>query len=240
MRIKVIPLSSLSLALLVLWCSSIVLSYYAVMTFEAGILITKSGTPEHNVYAEHGILENIQTLLLAMSCIGFVLTAMKMDQSNREIPQFMALLMVAFIVRELGFDKISKEKILFFAGDGRLLYGVPLVGLALKICANYKFYFKHLNFFLSTRSFQYLGVSALCYGLLGGIFDKSYIEVAHPGLWEESFELAACLLLFVVGCRTMRSDLPLCYRYVKCASARPKEQDFTNKGHWHKEGIDGF
>lgn len=209
MKIKVIPLSSLSFALVVLWFSSIVLSYCAVMTFEAGVIITRSGAIEHSIYAEHGALENIQTLLLAISCVGFVVTAMKMDQGDREIPQFLALLMVAFIVRELSIDKISNEKILFFAGDVRLLYVVPLVGLGLKICAKYKFYFKHLKVFFSTRSFQYLGVSALCYVLLGRIFDKSYIEVAHPGLWEESFELAACLLLFVVGCRTMRSDLSL-------------------------------
>ena len=208
MKIKAILLSSLSLTLFVLWLSTIVLSYYAVMTFEAGIIITKSGAIEHSIYAEHGTLENIQALLLALSCAGFAFTAVKMEQGNRDIPQFLALLMVAFIVRELGIDKISKGTILLFAGDGRLLYLVPLVGLGLKICANYKFYFKHLNVFFSTGSFQYLGVSALCYVLLSRIFDKNYIEVAHSGLWEESFELAACLLLFVVGCKTMRSDLP--------------------------------
>jgi len=165
------------------------------------------GAIENILYTEHGLIENIQVALLAFACLGFAISARKLQQHGKDIAQFFALLMVAFIVRELGLDAISETTVALFPGDGRLIYVIPLVALVVKMLLDYQFYLKHLAIFFSTRSFQYVAISAICYGILSRVFEKSYLEVAYSGFWEESVEVAACLLLFAVGCRTIKPDL---------------------------------
>jgi hypothetical protein len=76
-----------------------------------------------------------------------------------------------------------------------------------KALFNYKFYLKHFSVFLGAPSFQYLSLAAILYGVISRIFEKNYMQVTHSGFWEESAEIAACLLLFAIGCRIIGSDL---------------------------------
>lgn len=207
MRFRFIPFSPLTTTLIITWLAITLLSYYAITSMNLDLVENEFGVTENILLTEHGLIENIQVALLALSAVGFALVARKMQDYSKDITQFLALLMVAFIVRELGLDAISETKLLLFAGDGRLIYVVPLVALAFKMLLRFSFYFQYLAIFFSTRSFQYIGMSAICYGFLSRAFEKAYIDVAHLGLWEESVEVAACLLLVAVGCRTIEPDL---------------------------------
>ena len=207
MKLPFIPLSCLTTILLLAWLAITSLSYYAMTSMGLDMVESEFGAIENILYTEHGLIENIQVALLAFACLGFAISARKLQQHGKDIAQFFALLMVAFIVRELGLDAISETTVALFPGDGRLIYVIPLVALVVKMLLDYQFYLKHLAIFFSTRSFQYVAISAICYGILSRVFEKSYLEVAYSGFWEESVEVAACLLLFAVGCRTIKPDL---------------------------------
>lgn len=207
MRLRLIPFSRLTTILLLFWLAITFLSYFALTSMDLDMVVSEFGAIENILYTEHGLIENIQVALLAFACLGFAISARKLQQHGKDIAQFFALLMVAFIVRELGLDAISETTVALFPGDGRLIYVIPLVALVVKMLLDYQFYLKHLAIFCSTRSFQYVGISAICYGILSRVFEKSYLEVAYSGFWEESVEVAACLLLFAVGCRTIKPDL---------------------------------
>lgn len=207
MRLRLIPFSRLTTILLLFWLAITFLNYFALTSMDLDMVVSEFGAIENILYTEHGLIENIQVALLAFACLGFAISARKLQQHGKDIAQFFALLMVAFIVRELGLDAISETTVVLFPGDGRLIYVIPLVALVVKMLLDYQFYLKHLAIFCSTRSFQYVGISAICYGILSRIFEKSYLEVAYSGFWEESVEVAACLLLFAVGCRTIKPDL---------------------------------
>jgi hypothetical protein len=207
MKLPFIPLSCLTTILLLAWLAITSLSYYAMTSMGLDMVESEFGAIENILYTEHGLIENLQVALLVFSCLGFAISARKLQQHGKDIAQFFALLMVAFIVRELGLDAISETIVVLFPGDGRLIYVIPLVALVVKMLLDYQFYLNHLAIFFSTRSFQYIGISAICYGILSRVFEKSYVEVAYSGFWEESVEVAACLLLFAVGCRTIKPDL---------------------------------
>ncbi len=207
MKRRFIPFSYLSTILLFCWLAITSLSYYAMTSMGLDMVESEFGAIENVLYTEHGLIENLQVALLALACLGFAISARKLQQQGKDIAQFFALLMVAFIVRELGLDVISETTVVLFPGDGRLIYVIPLVALVVKMLLDYQFYLNHLAIFFSTRSFQYVGISTICYGILSRIFEKSYIEVAYSGFWEESVEVAAGLLLFAVGCRTIKPDL---------------------------------
>lgn len=204
---KINLFSSLSNSLLIVWAAVTGLCYYALISLDLQMVKSEFGSIENVMYTEHGILENIQVALLTMACAGFFYTVRKSTEYSRDIAQFLALLMVALIVRELGINAISDTKLVFFEGDVRLLYAVPLLLLMLKILINCQFYFKHLSLFIGVRSFQYLGLSVIFYGVVSRIFEKNYLLVSNSGFWEESVETAACLLLFAIGCRTIGTDL---------------------------------
>ena len=207
MKRRFIPFSYLSTILLFCWLAITSLSYFAMTSMGLDMVESEFGAIENVLYTEHGLIENLQVALLALACLGFVISARKLQQQGKDVAQFFALLMVAFIVRELGLDVISETTVVLFPGDGRLIYVIPLVALVVKMLLDYQFYLNHLAIFFSTRSFQYVGISTICYGILSRVFEKSYIEVAYSGFWEESVEVAACLLSFAVGCRTIKPDL---------------------------------
>ena len=124
-------------------------------SMDLDMVMSEFGAIEHVLYAEHGLIENFQVALLVFACLGFAFAAKQLQQYGQDIALFLALLMVAFVIRELGFDIISETKLVLFAGDGRLIYVIPLVALGIKILLNCQFYMNHFAIFFNTRSFQY-------------------------------------------------------------------------------------
>lgn len=200
-------LSALSKTLIITWLVITGSCYYALMFMNLEMVTSGFGAVENIMYTEHGFIENLQVFLLSLACAGFIYNIRNAEGYSRDITLFLAFLMVAFIVRELGLDAISDTKLILFEGDGRLLYALPLTGLMFKALFNYKFYLKYFSVFLGAPSFQYLGLAAILYGVISRIFEKNYMQVTHSGFWEESAEIAACLLLFAIGCRIIGSDL---------------------------------
>ena len=102
MKLRCIPFSRLTTILLLAWLATTSLSYHAMTSMGLDMVKSEFGAIENILYTEHGLIENIQVALLVFSCLGFAISARKLQQHGEDIAQFLALLMVAFIIRELG------------------------------------------------------------------------------------------------------------------------------------------
>ncbi len=150
------------------------------------------------VYSEGGALEILQAVLLACAFIYYVTALLrKGGESERMITLFFAVLMWAFILREVDFDKMGLPAAAVFMlyGKGRIItlvagFSAALIGAAMK----FKHYLKTaLSFLMSARGAL---MAAACAMLWTGYLFEHVIEVSNAELYEEGFELAAyCLIL---------------------------------------------
>lgn len=164
-----------------------------------------------HLYAENGLMENLQVVLLCTAFVGFVHAAISTDYANETLPSFMALLAFAFVFRELDVEQfnVSESVIFLFAGDGRALYLVPLIGLLLRLVFHCRHYIQYAGYYLDKRSIKYIILAALCYAVFSEVFDKKYVPIEHSDFWEESFELAAAMLLCATSFGVLTADLNL-------------------------------
>lgn len=161
------------------------------------------------LYAENGFIENLQVTFLCLAFPGFAHAALTTEHTDKTLPRFLTLLVFAFIFRELDIEKFNSPAwaAFLFAGDGRVLYLLPLLGMLLKLLFSVRHFIRHASYYLDARSITYLALAALCYGVFSEPFDKKYVLTAHSDFWEESLELAATILLFAASFRLLSADL---------------------------------
>lgn len=150
------------------------------------------------VYSEGGALEILQAVLLACAFIYYVTALLrKGGKRERMITLFFAVLMWAFILREVDFDKMGLPAAAVFMlyGKGRAItliagFSIALIGAAMK----FRHYLKTaLRFIMSARGVL---MAAACALLWTGYMFEHILEVSNAELYEEGFELAAyCLIL---------------------------------------------
>lgn len=150
------------------------------------------------VYSESGALEILQAVLLACAFLYYVAALFRKGGGNeRMITLFFAVLMWAFILREVDFDKMGLPDAAVFMlyGKGRAItlvagFSIAIIGAAIK----FRHYFKAtLSFLLSVRGTL---MAAACALLWTGYLFEHRLEVPNAELYEEGFELAAyCLIL---------------------------------------------
>jgi hypothetical protein len=172
------------------------------------------------VYAENGFMENLQVVLLCLAFPGFIHAALTTEHT-KTLPSFMALLVFAFVFRELDIEKFNSPDwaIFLFAGDGRALYLLPLIGLLVKLMLNARRFIQYARYYFDTRSIIYIGMAALFYGVFSEPFDKKYVPIAHSDFWEESLEIAATMLLFAASFRLLTADLNQIARQIAAAQS---------------------
>lgn len=173
------------------------------------------------LYAENGLMENLQVIFLCLALPGFAHAALTTEHTNKTLPWFLALLVFAFIFRELDIEKFNSPAwaAFLFAGDGRALYLFPLLGLLLKLLFNARHFIQYSGYYLDARSISYLILAALCYGVFSEPFDKKYVPIMHSDFWEESLEIAATMLLFAASFRLFAADLNHIARQIAAAQS---------------------
>jgi hypothetical protein len=162
-----------------------------------------------HLYAENGLMENLQVIFLCLALPGFAHTALTTEHTIKTLPWFLALLVFAFIFRELDIEKFNSPAwaVFLFAGDGRAIYLFPLLGMLLKLVLNARHFLQYAGYYLDARSIGYIALAALCYAVFSDLFDKKYVPIAHSDFWEESLEIAATMLLFAASFRLLTADL---------------------------------
>jgi hypothetical protein len=149
------------------------------------------------IYAENGPLENLQAILLAISCIVFLAPIAQKRGMAKLIFLFCFLLCCSFILRELDVERLDVPSALKVIGSGigrNIILTVAFITLFVYAAFKFSYYKKASILFLGSKS----GILLMLGGLLliiGNLFDKSH-SIIHNAFIEESFELGGyCFIL---------------------------------------------
>lgn len=153
-----------------------------------------------NVYAENGILETLQAVLLALSCLMFLATAIWEKGTGRLVVLFCALLCYGFVLREVDVETLDIPDLLILLGSGsgrNLSLGIGLILLCL--CALFAGFRAQLRCGLDfARSHAGLLLSGLGFLLLGDVFEKQVLgSIPHHVFFEEMSELLGDVMILL-------------------------------------------
>lgn len=149
------------------------------------------------IYAEKGLIENIQACLLAIACIVYLATVALEKRSEKLILLSCSLLCYSFVLRELDVEKYDIPYALKIIGSGvgrnttvATAFAAIFVYAAL---SNYFYYKKAAVGFIGTRP----GILLMTGGvfLFIGDFFEGYKAITHHTFIEEMAELFAYVLI---------------------------------------------
>lgn len=170
------------------WLGLLILcAFFGVSFWSAHAVFVLGNT---TVYAENGPIESLQAILLATSCIVFLLPVVLNREPGKLIPLFLALLCYSFLVRELDVERLNVPDFVKFIGSGIGRNTTLAVGfISLLTYAGTRFsYYKNASIqFLKSRP----GILLMLGGLLmvvGGVCEKSH-SIPQHAFFEEFFEL---------------------------------------------------
>lgn len=149
-----------------------------------------------SIYAEHGILENLQALTLLVSFVIFFLPPLMQKRGDKIFSLFFALLCFAFILREVDVEDFNLPSIIVFwgAGTGRTIFlSIALFAFITYGLAHLKYYKPILKNFLKSQTLLLLFIAALL--LQTGEFLEGLNSIPHHALWEEISELCGYVVM---------------------------------------------
>ncbi|HTN30120.1 MAG TPA: hypothetical protein VL178_04710 [Pseudomonas sp.] len=154
-----------------------------------------------NVYAENGILETLQAVLLGLSCILFLATAAWEKGAGRLVILFCSLLCYGFVLREVDVETFDIPDLLIQLGSGAGRNATLAAGL-LVLCLTALFAGLREQFrlgldFARSRSGLLL-LTGLGFLLLGDVFEKELLgSFQHHVFFEEMSELLGDLMILL-------------------------------------------
>ena len=156
------------------------------------------------IYAEHGLMENMQVGLIMLAGFVFIVQAVSSDARAREIMVFFALLSVIFVAREIDFFKMQgeiAEPLYWLLGThmGKALFYVPALYILWRQLRLFGFYYANRGFFLRLPSVQYLMIAAFLLIVMSSIFDTKEWHFKYRHFFEELSELAAYCFYFAAA-----------------------------------------
>jgi len=150
-----------------------------------------------SIYAEHGLLEKIQAILLAISCIVFLIPIALEKKPEKLILLFCSLLCLSFLLRELDVKNLDIHSTLKFIGSGtvrKTTLAVAFTALFSYAAFRFRYYTNASVSFLKSKS----GILFILGGLsliVGNLIEKRS-SIIHHVFWEELFELFGyCFIL---------------------------------------------
>ncbi len=149
------------------------------------------------VYSENGPLENIQAIVLAISTLVFLVSAVQDKSSARLILLSCSWLCFSFVLRELDVERLDVHNALKFIGAGigrNAMLAVGFLVLLVRAVTRFSYYKKAVLLFLRSKP----GILLMLGGLLlivGDVFENSH-SIIHNAFFEEIFELCGfCSIL---------------------------------------------
>jgi hypothetical protein len=154
-----------------------------------------------NVYAENGILETAQAVLLVLACILFLSSAIWEKGEGRLVILFCSLLCYGFVLREVDVETFDIPDLLIMLGSGTgrnlsLAAGLILLCLAALFAGMREQIRLGLNFARSQSGLLLL--SGCGFLLLGDVFEKQVFgSVPYHVFWEEMSELLGDVMILL-------------------------------------------
>jgi hypothetical protein len=151
-----------------------------------------------DIYVENGFLENIQAILLVISCIVFLIPIAVDKNSEKLILLFCSLLCYSFILREVDFDELDVNDTIkyIFSGVFRNI-SIIVVFIVLFSYAAFRFsYYKNASVTFFRSKSGILLITGGIFFITGDLFEKSS-SIIHHVYWEELLELFGCCFILL-------------------------------------------
>ena len=151
-----------------------------------------------DIYVENGFLENIQAILLVISCIVFLIPIAVDKNSEKLILLFCSLLCYSFILREVDFDELDVNDTIKYIFSGvfrNISITVAFIVLFFYAALRFSYYIDaSVSFFLSKSGI--LLISGGIFFITGDLFEK-ISSINHHVYWEELLELFGCCFILL-------------------------------------------
>jgi hypothetical protein len=171
------------------------LSLWVAFTLWAASLVMNNNT---HIYAENGLLENIQACILAITFVVYLVNSAVEKNCCRLILLSCSLLCYAFLLRELDVEKFDIPYALQMVGSGvgrNTTIAIAFLALFFYAARYFSFYKVEVVNFLRTRPGSLL-IMAGVFLILGSVFEDIY-AITHHVFIEESLELFAYVLIML-------------------------------------------
>lgn len=155
------------------------------------------------VYAENGLLENLQSVFLAISCFVFLAPIAFRKDQEKLVLLFCAFLCLGFFLREVDVEKLNVYDFIKFVGSGMGRNVIILVAFLTLVCIavlRFSYYKKAGVCFLRSTPGVLLMLAGL-FLVVGSIFEDAG-SITHHVFFEEALEFCGyCLILLsAVSC----------------------------------------
>lgn len=151
------------------------------------------------IYAENGLIETAQAVLLIVASLVYMVTAVTDKRSDKLIIMFCSLLCLSFFLREIDLEKMNVPSALIFVGSGIGRNTLLVIAfLAIIICAlrEYACYKQAAFSFLKSRA-GYLLIAGGVFLWVGDFFEVVSPIERHNVFIEEINELVAYVLILL-------------------------------------------
>lgn len=153
---------------------------------------------DSHFYQENDLLENLQAILLGISCIIFIISSIFLEKRSSLILLSFALLCLTFFLREVSLEDFDLPELLIYFGSGNLRHIVLRtlwVLIILYMALNFHNMKKLVGYYLLSKA----GILMLiCASLLyaSDIFERWFGEANNSEFFEELLEFNAYYFLF--------------------------------------------
>ena len=150
-----------------------------------------------SLYRENSWVENMQVGFLAIGCLLYFVSAMRLNGDHRIVCLFFSMLSFIFMFREVDVDKLDVPRVVIFmlAEQGRAFFFLILLGLLFYELRKFSYYWRNRRYYLSSSIFIFIATAALLLIIFSTAFDQKLIRVEHRIFYEELSEMTAYLMM---------------------------------------------
>jgi len=153
---------------------------------------------QSTIYAENGVLENIQVLTLVASFVAFLFPLKDSDREGKLLFCWFSFLCLSFILREVDVEDLDVPSVLIAIGSGtgrNLILAIGFIGMGIYGLFNLAYYKQVArSFVISKAGLLFFIAGVLLY--IGGYFENLGF-IHHHVFWEEAIELSGYMALFL-------------------------------------------
>ncbi len=161
-----------------------------------------------NIFAENGLMEMSQALLLATTAVIFLISWRQLEKHHKFVLLSCSLLCLTFLLRELDVADFELPHFLIVIGSGtgrNIILSTAWVFIAIGAFLNWQYYRGKITLYFFSKTGILLMIAA-CFLLVGAFFDHEVIKVSYYKFYEELAELNGYYFL-LLGALVSRASL---------------------------------
>lgn len=151
-----------------------------------------------HLYADNGLIENIQAVLLIIAGLVYLAAAAITKRSDKLILLFCSVVCLTFLLREVDVEDFDIHPVLLFMGHGigrNTMLVTAFIAIFGYAVLNFSYYTKTAVAFAKSRPGWLLVAGGVCL-LVGDFFDKSH-GIHHHVFYEEIAELLGHIFILL-------------------------------------------